>query len=318
MKKRVLIGLLLFTFYSWAQNIRIVDSLNQNPIAYATIGFGDGLGTFANETGDFIFSKEQYSDIDTLHISSIGYYEKKIPISELSQRVFLNPERTVLEEVVLIQPKTGKFKTKKQKYTTHTDLFSSWLPTIESEVACYFTRRDDKPTQISKLHLPINAEAKYNSKGRGRFPTFFRVQFYENNKGLPADDPIYNSIIFKIEAKQDKVFELDISKHSIFIPKKGIYISLQVLGYSNRDGKLSKAKKYYEVTTKRGVKKISVSYRPLLPFTNKFLEKRTYVRRLFSSHKKWQIFDITYNKNSKLVKTGYTNYGMGAEFKVFQ
>ena len=306
---------LLFFNIGQAQNIQILDSLDQSPISYATIAFGNGLGTFADEEGMFLFSKNKYKDVDTIYISSIGYNEKIIPVAQLPEKIYVQPDITALEEVIVSVPKRGKFKTKKQKHTTHTDLFTSWLPTIESEVAVYFTRYGGKSTQISKLYLPINAESKYKSKGKGDFATFFRIQFYENKEGLPGKPISHNKIVFSIDADEDKVFTLDISDQSIFIPENGIYASLQVLGYANDKGNLSKAKKYYEIETKRGFKKISVAYRPLLPFTNKLIEQDTYVRRLFSTHKKWQVFDISYNKNSKLVQSGYDNYGMGQSLK---
>ena len=101
-------------------------------------------------------------------------------------------------------------------------------------------------------------------------------------------------------------------------PETGIYASLQVLGYENSMGKLSKSKKYREVQTPKGVQKISTAFRPLLPFTNRQQTKNTYVRRIFLNGKKWQIFDKSYNKNSKLIQNGFRNYGMGAEFRVYE
>ncbi|MBF4982822.1 carboxypeptidase-like regulatory domain-containing protein, partial [Nonlabens mediterrranea] len=57
--------------------------------------------------------------------------------------------------------------------------------------------------------------------------------------------------------------------------------------------------------------------RPLLPFTNEMEGKQTWVRRIFYNNKKWVPFDLNYNPNSSLVRSGHDNYGIGAEFKVF-
>lgn len=318
MKYSVYLLMILFVNFTIAQTITIADSLNQEPIPYATISFGNGLGNFADEDGQFSFSKEKYSDVDTLFISAMGYAEKAVLTVTLPETILLKPEVSQLNEVVVSAPKNGKFKLRKRKPVSHTDIFTSWLPTVESEVAVLFKRYEGKPTQISNVLLPINAESKYKTKGKGKFATIFRVNFYENNNGLPGDPTGYENIVFSIDEKEEKVFELDISSKSIYIPEKGIFISLQVLGYANSKGRLAQTKQYREIKTARGVQKISTSFRPLLPFSNKLVSQKTYVRRIFLNNKKWQIFDRSYNAKSKLIQSGHRNYGMGAEFKVFE
>lgn len=310
--------ILLFVNFTIAQTITIADSTNQQPIPYATISFGNGLGNFADEDGQFPFTKEKYSDVDTLFISAMGYAEKAVLTASLLQTILLKPEVSQLNEVIVSAPKTGKFKLRKRKPVSHADIFTSWLPTVESEVAVLFKRFEDKPTQISKVLLPINAESKYRTKGKGKFATIFRVNFYENNKGFPGDPTGYENVVFSINEKEDKVFELDVSSKFIYIPENGIFISLQVLGYANSKGRLAQTKQYREIKTARGVQKISTSFRPLLPFSEKLIGQNTYVRRIFLNNKKWQIFDKSYNEKSKLIQTGHRNYGMGAELKVFE
>jgi len=296
--------LLLLVNYTMAQTIIIADSTNLEPVPYATISFGNGLGNFADEEGRFSFSKEKYADVDTLFVSAMGYAEKAVLTVSLPETVLLKPEVSQLNEVIVSAPKNGRFKLRKHKPVSHADIFYSWLPTVESEVAVLFKRREGKPTQISKLLLPINAESKYKSKGKGKFATIFRVNFYENLNGLPGDPTGYENLVFAIDEKEDKVFELDVSSKTIYIPETGIFVSLQVLGYANSKGRLAQTKQYREIKTARGVQKISTSFRPLLPFSK--------------NNKKWQIFDKSYNEKSKLIQTGYRNYGMGAVFKVFE
>lgn len=310
--------LLLLVNYTMAQTIIIADSTNLEPVPYATISFGNGLGNFADEEGRFSFSKEKYADVDTLFVSAMGYAEKAVLTVSLPETVLLKPEVSQLNEVIVSAPKNGRFKLRKHKPVSHADIFYSWLPTVESEVAVLFKRREGKPTQISKLLLPINAESKYKSKGKGKFATIFRVNFYENLNGLPGDPTGYENLVFAIDEKEDKVFELDVSSKTIYIPETGIFVSLQVLGYANSKGRLAQTKQYREIKTARGVQKISTSFRPLLPFSNKLVGQNTYVRRIFLNNKKWQIFDKSYNEKSKLIQTGYRNYGMGAVFKVFE
>jgi len=318
MKHSLVVLLLFFAIPLCGQNFTIVDSLNQDPIPYATISFGNGLGNFADEDGQFTFSKERYADVDTLFISAMGYAEKIVLINAIPPKIQLRPEVSQLNEVVVSAALNGKFKIRKQKPVSHSDIFSCWLPTVESEVAVLFKRYDNKPTQISSLLIPINAETKYKKKGKGNNATIFRINFYKNNNGLPGESAGYENIVFSIHDNEDKVFELDISKKSIYILEKGLFVSLQVLGYENSKGRLAQTKQYREVKTARGIQKISTSFRPLLPFTNSLVGRNTYVRRIFLNHKKWQIFDKSYNAKSKLIQTGHRNYGMGAAFKVYE
>jgi len=307
---------------SIAQKLQVVDAENRSPIAFATISFGDGLGSFADEEGFFTYSKKQYADIDTLFISAMGYSDKSVPTNFENESeakiVALTVEVSELGEIIVSAPRAGKFRFRKQKANTHNDIFACWLPTVESEVAVLFQRYEERATQISKLYLPVNAESKYESKGKGKFATLFRIQFYENNDGFPGTGIPYKNIVFAMDEKADKVFDLDLLSESIFIPDSGIFVSLQVLGYAKANGKLMDTKKYREIKTSRGVQKISTAFRPLLPFVKGEAKEKTFVRRIFLNNKNWQVFDISYNPNSQLIQKGYRNYGMGAEFKVWE
>lgn len=318
MKRYYTALVLLFAIQLHAQQITIADSLNKEPIPYATISFGNGLGNFADEDGNFTFSKEKYSDVDTLFISAMGYTEKAVLTNALPKNIALKPEVSQLSEVIVSASKQGKFKLRKLKPKTHTDIFASWLPTVESEVAVLFKRHEGKPTQLSKVLLPVNAESKYKSKGKGKYATVFRINFYDNYNGLPGDPAGYENVVFHMNEKVDKIFELNLEANSIYIPKTGLFVSIQVLGYANAKGRLAQTKQYREIKTARGIQKISTSFRPLLPFTKDLVGQNTYVRRVFLNNKKWQIFDRSYNERSKLIQTGHRNYGMGAQFKVFE
>ncbi|MRI00430.1 carboxypeptidase-like regulatory domain-containing protein [Kriegella sp. EG-1] len=318
MKKLFYFIFYLFSANQYAQKIVVVDSMSNETIPFATISFGDGIGTFADEVGAFSFSKKKYNDVDSLFVSAIGYSEKGIKIDSSVNKILLKSEVSQLSEVIVSAPKTGKFKIRKQKGKTHTDVFACWLPTVESEVAILFNKYENKTTQILKLNLPINAERNYKSKGKGNFATIFRIQYYANKEGIPSEPLGYENVIFTINEEADKMFELDLVDKSVFIPENGIFISIQVLGYADKNGKLLDTKKYREIKTARGIQKISTSFRPLLPFVKGEPNDNTFVRRIFYNDKKWQIFDRNYNKNSNLIENGNKNYGMGAVYKVWE
>ncbi len=317
---RTIFYILFALWFQWgiAQSFNVLDSENLQPIPFATISFGNGYGNFADENGQFTFRKENYKAIDTLFISAMGYAEQIILINAIPKKILLEPTVSELDEVIISAKKLEKFKRHKLKAITHLDIFTSWLPTVESEVAILFKRQQKQPTQITKLLLPINAESKYKTKGKGNYATIFRINFYQNLNGLPGDPMGYENVVFHMNEKEDKVFELDITTKSIFIPEKGIFVALQVLGYADSNGKLAQTKQYREIKTRLGIQKIATSFRPLLPFTDKLKDQNTYVRRIFFNDKKWQIFDKSYNKKSKLIQTGHRNYGMGAAFRVYK
>jgi len=309
--------LLLCTSTFLGQSSVILDEKTKEPVPFATISFGDGRGTFAGDYGEFYFTKKKYPDIDSLFISAIGYKEVGVATLNLPPKILLAEETNLLSEVVVSAPKKGKYKTKKLKALTHQDINACWLPTVESEVAVQLNRVEGKSSKIASLYLPINAEAQYK-KNKGKVSTVFRVQFYENDGGKPGLPFPHEKIVFLINDLEDKVFILDILSKRIFIPENGIFASLQVLGYADEKGKLAQSKKYREIKTRAGIKKISTAFRPLLPFSNELPNAQTFVRRVFHNNKKWQVFDERYNENSNLIQGNHRNYAMGAVMHVYQ
>jgi len=314
---------LLISTISFGQ-ITIQDKDTKEPVSFATISFGNGNGLFADDEGKFVFTKELYKDIDSLHITSIGYKELHLTTEDLAQTILLEPLANQLQEVIVqVKPK-GKFKMRKLKPTVHEDYFKCWLPTIESEIAVFFPNENKKTKQITKLYLPVKTEAadwskRKRAKTKKRsFSTLFKVNFYENEDGLPGDVLSYEKVIFRVTQESESVYELDIKEHDIFIPKKGIFVSIQILGYTNKLGKLLPNKKYQEVKTRKGIVKVSTTFRPLLPFTDEIPNKKTYTKRIFLDNNKWIRFEKKNVSNNKLLAAGLNNYGMGMEMKVYQ
>jgi len=314
---------LLISTISFGQ-ITIQDKETKEPISFATISFGNGNGLFADDEGKFVFTQKLYSDIDSLFITSIGYKELKIATDNIASIINLDPSADQLQEIIVqVKPK-GKFKIKKIKPTLHEDYFKCWLPTIESEIAVFFPNEEKKTKQITKLYLPVKTEAsdwskrKRASTKKRSFSTLFKVNFYENEDGFPGDILSYEKVVFRVTQESESVYELDITKNDIFIPKNGIFVAIQILGYTDKLGKLLPNKKYQEVKTRKGIVKVSTTFRPLLPFTNEIPNKRTYTKRIFLDNNKWIRFEKKNIANNKLLAAGLNNYGIGMEMKVYQ
>ncbi|WP_232730367.1 carboxypeptidase-like regulatory domain-containing protein [Lacinutrix sp. Bg11-31] len=323
MKKLLYIPCFIFaSFFSEAQNTTIVSE-TEEPVSYATISFGNGNGLFADDAGQFYFTKKLYKDIDSLFISAIGFNDLKVATQDLSAIIKMKSSINTLDEVFLSKPR-GKFKIEKIKPTVHEDYYKCWLPTIESEIAVYFPNNSTKTQRLSSLQVPIKVEAKDWDKRKRKtskkrpFSTVFKVNFYENNNGLPGHVLTYENVVFIANEKNEKILEVNVTEYDIYMPKNGIFVSLQVLGYTDAKGKLLPNKKYQEIKTKRGIVKVPTTFRPLLPFTDEIAEKRTFVRRIFLNGGQWTLFDKQNVEKSNLLKAGLNNYGLGLNLEVYK
>jgi hypothetical protein len=303
------------------QNIHFVDVDSKEPVSFATISFGNGLGSFADANGYFLFDKKKYEDVDSLFVSSMGYKELHLATNNLLETYTMTLEIDQLQEVVLFSAKRGKFKTREIKPLPHTNYFHSWLPTVESEVAVLFNKIDNQSTKIATLLFPINIEESVGGKSSKTraFSTMLRAKFYENKNGYPGNEINYGNVVFVVtEEDKKELFELDVTERNIFIPQNGLFVAIQVLGTTDEKGVLLQTKKYNEIKTPKGIQKVSITFRPLLPFTNAIQGEKTFVRRIFFNNRKWQTFNLKYNPNSELIVKGYTNYGMGAKLHVYE
>jgi len=250
----------------------------------------------------------------------MGYKELGLLAAAVNETMYLIPATDQLETIIVNATLEGKFKERELKPTYHDSYFNCWLPTVESEIAVRFNRVDEQPTQIATLQIPVVVEkSQVSKKGKLRaFSTLFRVLFYDVAAGgEPVKKSLYPNHTFIVNQETDEIYELNIEHLNITIPKGGLFAALQVLGYTDDKGALIDAKKYREIKTRSGFTKVSTTYRPLLPFTETITDRDTYVRRIFLNDRAWQIFDLSYNPNSALVRSGHDNYGLGATFKVF-
>ena len=318
--------LIIFVF---VQNIafaqtKVLESLTQEPISYATISFGNGQGFFADDDGMFIFNKTLYPDVDTLFISALGFKDLAISSDNLPKTLFLETHIDELDEVVVHSKIDKKFKVETLKPYLDDDYFKCWLPTIESEIAVFFPNNDDQLKKITNIHFPITLESKdwdqrkKKNAEKKAFSTLFKVKFYNNENGFPGKALTYENIVFRATEKNGDVFELDVSNYDIFIPKSGFFVSIQVLGYTNANGKLLPNKKYKEIKSNDGIVKIPTNFRPLLPFTNEIAQHNTFIKRVFLQNNEWTRFQTGSSINSSLLKAGLNNYGVGISYRVYE
>ncbi|MFL1895342.1 hypothetical protein ACJRPK_06540 [Aquimarina sp. 2-A2] len=317
--KILLYLLLCISAFGYGQRYELHDPILKEPVSYATISFGNGNGMFADANGVFYFSPKRYADIDTLYITAVGYKDKVVDTRTMPSTLIMEQDIAQLQEVYLTGEKRRKYKVKKIASKVHADYFKCWLPTVESEIGVFFPKPSSTPVKIASVYLPVKMEASRSASGKPQaFSTLFKMQFYSNVDGKPSKRLPYEDIIFRVTEKDKANFELDISEYKIYVPSDGIYISIQVLGYTDSEGNLQDTRKYHEVETPKGFVKISTTFRPLLPFTDKIDSFTTFTRRIFYKNRTWQRFDNNYTKGNSLIQRGFTNYGMGVKFHIYE
>lgn len=319
----VALFLLLLPCLALSQS-RILSAETENPISYATISFDNGYGMFADDDGFFIFSQKTYPGIDSLHISALGFKNVSIPASEVPSVIYMKEETSELEEVIVRAKLDRPFNKVTIEPYLDDDYYKCWLPTIESEIAVFFENAGSKLKKITHVHFPLALESKdwdkRNRKNADKkpFSTLFKVKFYKNENGLPSTPLTRETIVFRATEEMGNERIIDVSDYDLFVPANGVFVSLQVLGYTDDKGKLLPNKKYKEIKSRSGIVRIPTNFRPLLPFTDEIEEDRTFIKRVFIHENSWVRFNKDNVYDSSLLKAGLNNYGIGLSYNVYK
>lgn len=321
---KILIFILVVGQFATAQ-ITLSDSITKHPVSYATISFGNGNGIFADDNGVFYFTKKLYPDIDSLFISALGFKDLNLSTQNLPNTLLMQPQADALDEVVIGTKLDRKYKEETLKPYLDDDYYKCWLPTIESEIAVYFPKTTSQDQKLASVTFPVALESKdwgkrkRSNSEKKEFSTLFKVKFYANANGLPGKVLSYETIVYRVTEKDGDAYELNVDDYDLYIPEKGFFVSLQVLGYTDKSGKLLPNKKYKEIASRNGdVIKIPTNFRPLLPFTDELDSKNTYIKRVFISGNNWLKFDNGNGFKSSLLDKNLFNYGIGVTYKTYK
>jgi len=303
---------------------KVVDAATELPVSFATISFGNGHGLFADDDGKFVFTKKIYPDIDSLFISALGYKSVKIATVNLPQIIPMESQVNQLDEIIVANKPDRKFKLVKYKPYLDDDYYKCWLPTIASEIAVFIPKEGGAAQQLFKVQFPIALESKNWDKRHKKnaekkaFSTLFKIRVYNNKEGLPGDALITAPLVVMATEQSGDYFEMNLDDYNVMIPDDGLFVSIQVLGYADTNGKLLPNKKYKEIKAPGGLVKIPTNFRPLLPFTDEIKDYRTFVRRIFILKNQWKAFIPNNGISSTLLDKGFYNYGIGIILKAFK
>lgn len=244
MKKLLLITILLITNLCFGQlKSVIVNSETKETIPYVNIWIEDeNIGTTSNENGEF---ELKVSGSKIIIFSAIGFETKRILSDEIKNVVALQPQITLLDEVVIRSKKgnrqlvIGEFK--KAKINHYFDSGSKpWI------IAKYFKFNEDynKTPFLNKIKLLTKSEIQ-NSK--------FNIRLYSIGKNGQPDKYIYNENIIGIAQKGKRITEVDISDLNIEFPTDGFFIAIEWLiiedNKHNYTYKVSRSKKRINAVT---------------------------------------------------------------------
>ncbi len=82
--------------------IRVIDSLTNDPISFATVIFSNNTGIITDDNGRFELLEEQYLNNDSIYVSFIGYKTLSRELSSLKDTLLiLSPNPIELKEIVL-------------------------------------------------------------------------------------------------------------------------------------------------------------------------------------------------------------------------
>lgn len=304
---------------------QLISEETSEPVSFATISFGDGQGFFADAEGSFLFTKKLYPDVDSLYISALGFKDLSLSTSNLPKTIEMSTQTDELDEILIISVAGRKFKEETMDPYLDDDYYKCWLPTIESEIAVYFPNEEkEQLTQISSVIFPITLESRdWDKRNKANadkrpFSTLFKVKFYKNDNGFPGDVLVRENKVFIATEKDGDSYDLNVSDLDLFIPDDGFFVSIQVLGYTDDEGRLLPNKKYKEIKSRGRIVKIPTNFRPLLPFTEDIEGNRTFIKRVFINNNEWLQFKKGNGIESTLLRSDIDNYGIGYSFRIYK
>jgi len=222
MIKKLLWLFLLLPFCAQAQiSGRLLDSETLEPIPYAQITIANPkVQTYSTENGQFNFTQLDYDKNYTLSIDALGYFNKEINTSELSNNsdILLDLNEEVLPELYII-PENAKTKIRTYGQTKEGSGkmqggFSGWHLEDIKHTSEQLDITDNTGITINNKGLSKVLSAHLHITGNSYKKASVKIQLYD----IENDKPIVHSpIIFNIIDKQTGWFKINLEDKNIYI-----------------------------------------------------------------------------------------------------
>lgn len=204
-----------FNYFAAAQIITgtITNTITQQPIPFVNIGLSSrGIGTVANEQGQYKLLHDVALGTDTVKISSIGFQPRVMQLSELqlNPQIALNPASTNLTEVYVSAPNnqlhTHTLGLAKNFNNVLLHMHSNQLGT-ELGTIIHLRRH---PSMVQSLHIGI---AK-NDVG----PVTFRLNLYRlDETSRPTNEKLLQRNVLLVASPQRGILTADITMDHLLL-----------------------------------------------------------------------------------------------------
>jgi len=188
-----MISLLAHCFLSLGQekiSLTILDLSDNNPIEFVNV--------INLNSQQFYYSDiDGHADVmakptDSLLITQMGYFEIRDVVKNMGQKILLEPNVSMLDEVILVDRSKNELLNKnissKDNYSLNTALI------------CVFKCELSKRSLVNKIILPVAIKKRYEDTGELRF------QLYQNFKDGRLQDPITKVfVIDQLDEIEDKI-----------------------------------------------------------------------------------------------------------------
>ena len=262
---RVVIFIMTILFFSEIVNGQqvltlegyVYNSQNNSPVPYAHVAIlGTSKGTFTNESGYFILNQKY--DTMKLSISAIGFQTKETNVFK-SENIYLNPETTMLNEVVA-SPKKSKYR--RQIAGVRKGSICCYYSGLKPFYALKIDNSEGMPGFIKEVTYKIGQPiAKSN-----RQKSLIRVRIYEcGADGYPGRDILSHNVIFEVNENQ-KTIKVNLEEHNIPFLTTGVFVGVDFLGSKSKEGIMLKNFENYNshlsiALTEAGKNQPAVTYR---------------------------------------------------------
>ncbi|TAE15774.1 MAG: hypothetical protein EAZ95_08365 [Bacteroidetes bacterium] len=278
--KNLLLFILFLPTAIFAQNIQILSKEDSTEVPYANIVYfaNDSIvgGIYTDEDGKIALKIPL--QCNKIEFSAMGYDTVRINKSNLKPIIYLEELPMPLHEIVLTPSKTKKRKTTKLGYPIkgNYNYYSVWNGL---EVVTLFKPTIQDQRKLSAFLFYLRDTGFKTPDG---YSSVFKIVFYENVANKP-----YKKIsvkdekrqVFTITPNQHGKVKLNIDHLNMALPKEGLFIGIEYIGFTEANSKDVKENAKFEEDVFR---------QPLLSFLKLKKAEKSYVRIKFSEpHKNW-------------------------------
>ena len=229
----------MLNLFSQTFNVKVIDSITDEPIAYANVYFSNNNGLITDDSGNFELIKSQLSKNDSMYVSMIGYNKKSFFLNDFNDSLIKLVQSPIkLSDVVLTNKKLSS-----------EEIISNVAKNIENNYERGFTENkiylSRKSNSITEKFIIDKFKSTVPEINKSLIDSLLDNLTKENNSGLETlayyyrnfDDETqkikiiksretYNKqgeVLESINKKMEEAFKNELKADSYFKIKSGIF-----------------------------------------------------------------------------------------------